>query len=265
MRRIGKRWILFGLSGVLLGVGLLAVELSRSTPSSPPPPPPITRYVALGDSVPYGHGLNNPYITAQIGLPKSAVSQGPSLQAWPSLVQASLKLSMSVRPTNCALTGDQLSISGAQASVKDASTSPASRTDFNYQCPGIRNTQTTEIPADDLATWPAALVTIQAGADDIDFGGCIEGALSHGVLHSECVSSDNTPTPSVQRDLSNVTRALTAEIESVSSHTKRVAVLNYYDPIPSSRDFANSSIEESGHQGNPLCLLIGMDKNSLST
>jgi hypothetical protein len=262
MRRTGKRWILFVLfSAVLLGGGLLAVELS-STPSLPPPP--ITRYVALGDSVPYGHGLNNPYATAQIGLPKSAVSQGPSLQAWPSLVQTSLKLSMSVRPTNCALTGDQLSISGAQASVKDASTSPASPTDLNYQCPGIRNVQTTEMPADNLATGPAALVTIQAGADDINFGGCIEGALSHSVLHSECVSSDNTPTPSVQHDLSNVSGALTAEIESVSSRTKRVAVLNYYDPIPNPTDFVNSSIEESGHQVNPLCLLIGMNKDSLS-
>jgi hypothetical protein len=262
MRRIGKRWILFVLfSAVLLGGGLLAVELSR-TPSLPPPS--ITRYVALGDSVPYGHGLNNPYVTAQIGLPKSAVSQGPSLQAWPSLVQTSLKLSMSVRPTNCALTGDQLSISGAQASVKDASTSPASPTDLNYQCPGIRNVQTTEMAADNLATKPAALVTIQAGADDINFGGCIEGALSHSVLHSECVTSDNTPTPSVQHDLSNVTRALTAEIESVSSRTKRVAVLNYYDPIPNPTDFVNSSIEESGHQVNPLCLLIGTNKDSLS-
>jgi hypothetical protein len=262
MRRIGKRRILFVLlSAVLLSGGLLAIAVSRRTS---PPPSPLTRYVALGDSVPYGHGLNNPYTTAQIGLPKSAVSQGPSLQAWPSLVQTSLKLSMSVRPTNCALTGDQLSISGAQASIKDASTSPPSTSDLNYQCPGIRNVQTSEISADNLATNPAALVTIQAGADDIDFGGCIEGALSHSVLHSECVSSDNTPTPSVQHELSNVTKALTAEIESVSSHTKRVAVLDYYDPIPSPTDFAKSSIEEPGRRVNPLCLLIGMDKGSLS-
>ncbi len=264
MRRIGNRriWIVLG-SVVLLAGGLLAVEVSRTTSPSPSPPP-STRYVALGDSVPYGHGLNNPYITAQIGLPKSAVSQGPSLQAWPSLVQKSLKLSMSVRPTNCRLTGDQLSISGAQASARDASTSPAPRTEINYQCPGIRNVQTTEIPADNLATKPAALVTIQAGADDIDFGGCIEGALSHGVLHSECVSPDNTPIPSVRQELSNVTSALTAEIESVSSHTKRVAVLNYYDPIPSPSDFSKSSVDEPGHQVNPLCLLIGLNKDSLS-
>ena len=37
-----------------------------------------TRAVALGDSVPYGHGLANPYLTPQIGLPADAVSQGPS-------------------------------------------------------------------------------------------------------------------------------------------------------------------------------------------
>ena len=262
MRRIGNRWTWFLLGAVvLLAGGILAVEALRTTS---PSPPPSTRYVALGDSVPYGHGLNNPYITAQIGLPKSAVSQGPSLQAWPSLVQKSLKLSMSVRPTNCMLTGDQLSISGAQASTRDASTSPAPRTEINYQCPGIRNVQATEIPADNLATKPAALVTIQAGADDINFGGCIEGALSHSVLHSACVSPDNTATPSVRKELSNVTRALTAEIESVSSHTKRVAVLNYYDPIPSPTDFSQSSIEVPGHQVNPLCFLVGLNKDSLS-
>ena len=32
-------------------------------------PPLSTRAVALGDSVPYGHGLANPYLTPQIGLP----------------------------------------------------------------------------------------------------------------------------------------------------------------------------------------------------
>ena len=74
-----------------------------------------TRAVALGDSVPYGHGLANPYVTPQIGLPAGAVSQGPSTQAYPSLVAGDLGLTMSVRSTNCHLTGDQLSISGAVA------------------------------------------------------------------------------------------------------------------------------------------------------
>lgn len=261
MRRVRNRWSVGVLSlAVLLAGGLIAVEASGAT-SKPPPP---TRYVALGDSVPYGHGLNNPYTTAQIGLPQSAVSQGPSLQAWPSLVQASLKLTMGVRTMNCTLSGDQLAISGAQASSKDTNKTPPSPTALNYQCPTNRNLQNDEIAADDLATKPAALVTIQAGADDIDFAGCIEGALSHGSLHSECVSSDGAPTSSVEQDIANVTSALTTEIESASPYTERVAVLNYYDPIPSPTGFSTSSIGAAGNEVNPLCLLIGMNKNSVS-
>lgn len=262
MRRMTNRWSLLVLSSVvLLAGGLLAVEASGATST---PRPPSTRYVALGDSVPYGHGLDNPYTSAQIGLPQSAVSQGPSLQAWPTLVQDALRLTTNVRTTNCTLTGDQLSISGAKASSKDTSKTPASPTAVNYQCPGNRNVQNDEISADNLSTKPAALVTIQAGADDIDFAGCIEGALTHGSLHSECVTSDNAPTPSVEQDLSNVTSALTAEIESVSPYAKRVGVLNYYDPIPSSTDFSRSSIVAPGKEVNPLCFLIGMNKSSLS-
>ncbi len=261
MSRLRNRWSVLALCSALgLAGGLIAVETSGATSK----PPPSTRYVALGDSVPYGHGLNNPYTTAQTGLPPSAVSQGPSSQAWPTLVQQSLKLTMSVRTTNCLLTGDQLSISGAHASSTGTSKSPPSTTALNYQCPGNRNVQDDEIAADNLAAKPAALVTIQAGADDIDFAGCIEGALTHGVLHSQCVSSDNAPTPSVEQDLSNVTRALTTEIETVSPHTRRVAVLNYYDPIPSPTDFSKSSIVGPGKEANPLCFLIGMNKSSLS-
>ena len=170
---------------------------------------------------------------------------------------------MKVRPTNCALTGDQLSISGAQAASKDTSATPSSPSQLNYQCPGNRNVPGDEIPADNLGSKPAALVTIEAGADDIDFAGCIEGALTHSVLHDACVSG-NAPTPSVEQDLSNVTGALTTEIESVSPYTKRVAVLNYYDPMPSPTDFSKSSIGAPGNEVNPLCLLIGMNKNSVS-
>ena len=54
-------------------------------PTTPAPAAP-TRAVALGDSVPYGHGLANPYLTPQIGLPPGALSQGPSTEAYPSLV-----------------------------------------------------------------------------------------------------------------------------------------------------------------------------------
>ena len=57
-----------------------------------PKVPPTTRAVALGDSVPYGHGLANPYLLPQIGLPAAAVSQGPSTRAYPTMVAAQLGL-----------------------------------------------------------------------------------------------------------------------------------------------------------------------------
>ena len=50
-----------------------------------------------------------------MGLPADAISQGPSTAAYPSLVAHALGLTMTVRPTNCHLTGDQLAISGAVA------------------------------------------------------------------------------------------------------------------------------------------------------
>src|SRR6202042_3901151 len=95
---------------------VVLVSRSAPPPNVPAPLPPVpTRAVALGDSVPYGHGLANPYLTPQIGLPPGALSQGPSTGAYPTLVARHLGLTMNVRPTNCRLTGDQLAISGAVA------------------------------------------------------------------------------------------------------------------------------------------------------
>ena len=64
----------------LVAGSIVLVTRSAGPPAVPPAPepPPTTRAVALGDSVPYGHGLANPYLTPQIGLPTDAVSQGPS-------------------------------------------------------------------------------------------------------------------------------------------------------------------------------------------
>src|SRR5258708_8267739 len=71
------------------------VLATRGSPPAPTPSPTVsTRAVALGDSVPYGHGLANPYLAPQIGLPPLAVSQGPSTVAYPSLVAAQLRLTM---------------------------------------------------------------------------------------------------------------------------------------------------------------------------
>src|SRR5580658_8784233 len=107
---------------------VLATRSNTPAPRTAPSPTTSTRAVALGDSVPYGHGLANPYLTPQIGLPAGAVSQGPSLQAYPTLVAKDLGLTMTVRPTNCHLTGDQLAISGAVADAGD-------NTSRDGQCP----------------------------------------------------------------------------------------------------------------------------------
>src|ERR1700691_4344239 len=72
----------------LVAGSIVWVTRSAGPPAIPPAPAPAlsTRAVALGDSVPYGHGLANPYPTPQIGLPATAVSQGPSTLDYPSLV-----------------------------------------------------------------------------------------------------------------------------------------------------------------------------------
>ena len=54
------------------------VATAAPSPRSDPRPEVSTRAVALGDSVPYGHGLAQPLPTPQVGLPARAVSQGPS-------------------------------------------------------------------------------------------------------------------------------------------------------------------------------------------
>src|SRR3984957_8465484 len=161
----------------LVGGSIVLVTRSAGPPAVPstPVPPPSTRAVALGDSVPYGHGLANPYLTPQRGLPPSAVSQAPSGQAYPTLVARDLRLDMSVRPTNCDLVGDQLAISGAVAD-------PADNRSLDGQCPRpprpARNLPN-EIAAAGLDQHPARLVLIEDGADDIHFAQCLVFDLVH--------------------------------------------------------------------------------------
>jgi hypothetical protein len=181
-------------------VELVRLRRTQRLPGPAPPPPPVERAVALGDSVPYGHGLANPYQTPQIGLPVRAVSQGPSTLAYPSMVAADFGLTMTVRPTNCRLTGDQLSISGAVADGVDNTTRDG-------QCPippqQARNLSD-EVAATDLVRHPARLVLLQDGADDIDFSACLENQLARvlGVgigLGNTCVVNGSvTPTIATQ-------------------------------------------------------------------
>jgi hypothetical protein len=250
------------LALVLVAGSIVLVTRSAPPPSVPPPPAVLTRAVALGDSVPYGHGLANPYLAPQIGLPAADVSQGPSRRAYPSLVAGNLGLTMSVRATNCHLTGDQLAISGAVADGADNTTRDG-------QCPvppqQARNLAD-EIATTNLVQQPARLVLLQDGADDIDFSACLEYQLARvlgvgiGLGHS-CVAN-GAVTPQIAHDLANVRQSLTHAIEALSPHTSTIAVLDYYQPIPEPAQIAQDTAT-SGLHTNLVC--SGLKPNAAST
>ncbi len=242
---------------------LVLVTRSTTAPPSPASKPALsTRAVALGDSVPYGHGLANPYLTPQIGLPSGAVSQGPSTRAYPSLVATRFGLTMSVRSSNCHLTGDQLAVSGAVADGSDNTTRDG-------QCPvppqQARNLSD-ELAATDLARQPARLVLLQDGADDIDFSACLEYQLARvlGVgidLGHSCVAN-GAVTPMIATELSNVRTSLTRAIEAIAPHTSAIAVLDYYQPIPEPSQIAKG-VAADGLHTNLVC--SGLKPNAGST
>jgi len=237
-----RRSPLRGLAVVVVAGALAATGLLLATrPGQPPSPRVSTRAVALGDSVPYGHGLANPYLTPRPGLPADAVSQAPASEAYPSLVAHALGLTMTIRPSNCELTGDQLAISGAVAN-------PADDTNRDSQCPvppQQARSLSTELAVARLAQHPARLVLLQAGADDIDFGNCLEYELARvlgaGIgLGTQCVSNGSV-TPAVAAKLDRARTSLSDAIESMAPNAGTIAVLNYYQPIPPPADIADDS------------------------
>jgi len=246
--------VFWALSTVVV-LALVAGGVVLGTRSTSPPAPTTstsTRAVALGDSVPYGHGIHNPYLTPQVGLPASWVSQGPSMEAYPSEVARDLGLTMSVRATNCTLTGDQLAISGAVAD-------PADNTTRDGQCPvparQARNLGD-EVAAADLARHPARLVLVQDGADDIDFAACLEYELARALgtnlgIGTSCVDN-GTVTPQLAAHLADVRTSLTQAIESIAPHAATIAVLDYYQPIPSPTQIADDTAA-SGLHTNLVC------------
>jgi hypothetical protein len=250
-----------GLAVVAVAGALVAGAVLVATHGHPAPsPPPSVRAVALGDSVPYGHGLANPYLTPQIGLPASDVSQGPSALAYPSTVAAHFGLTMTVRPTNCLLAGDQLAISGAVASAADD-------TEPSGQClPQQNRNLDTEIAASGLSKHKARLVLLQDGADDIHFGECLEYELARvlgtGIgIGTNCVEN-GTVTPAIAADLSRVRRGLASGIEQIAPDAGTVAVLDYYEPIPAPAAIADDS-GLSGLGTNLVC--TGLKANASST
>ncbi len=259
-----RRSPVFWVAAAVVVVGLVAGGVALATSgTAPPPPAPATsnRAVAFGDSVPYGHGLANPYLTPQVGLPPRAISQGPSSLAYPSLVAQDLGLTMTVRPTNCRLQGDQLAISGAVAD-------PADNTAPDGQCPlprqPARNLED-ELAAARLAEHPAHLVLLQDGADDIDFSACLVYELARilgaGVgLGTPCLGANGTPTPQLTRQLANVRTSLARAIEDIAPHTVRLALLDYYQPLPAPSQIA-SGTAASGMHTNLVCTGLKANAN----
>jgi len=256
--------VFWGILGLVVAGLVTAVVVLATTRGSPPGPSPATstRVVAFGDSVPYGHGLANPYLTPQVGLPSHDVSQGPSTLAYPSLTAKSLGLPMVVRPTNCTLTGDQLAISGAVAD-------PVDNTARDGQCPHppqqARNLGD-EIAAAQLPQHPARLALLQDGADDIHFSACLEHQLAQfaGVnlgLGTECTQNGKV-TPQLAVELSRVRSSLAHAIEAIAPHARTVAVLDYYQPIPNPAQIAEGTGLSNLHT-NLVC--AGLKPNAAAT
>jgi hypothetical protein len=218
---------------------------------APGVPGPL-RYVALGDSIPYGHGLANPEKKSRGGLPPN---QPPSKDAYPSLVADGLGYSLKVRDTGCSLSGDQLAVSGAM--------SIANRwTDLDRDCRYAKDEQVPphksivpdEVLAAELRRNPPSFVTLQAGANDVDFPSCLASLLSlpkNPWLHVEsCVKRDGDRykvTSKVAAELKSLRAGLTLTIDLVhgAAPNAQIALLNYYQIIPG----ANAALRGS----SPIC------------
>jgi hypothetical protein len=234
-------------AGSVLGKAMRVANAEWRASAEAPSASARVRYVALGDSVPYGHELANPGKDWHDGL---APDQGPSAQAWPSLVDAWLPglAPLTLRPTSCALTGpqgrhyDQLAISGAPTEVNRWT---GLNTDCHYT--GAVPVHTAVVP-DEIGTanlWadPPGLVTIQAGADDLNFDGCLKALLG---LPSQlgadnCVTHTKSGyllTAKAIAELKSVKTGLRAAIHDILAAAPHAQILlvDYYQIIPSASE-----------------------------
>ncbi|MET8845965.1 SGNH/GDSL hydrolase family protein [Amycolatopsis sp. NPDC004625] len=208
------------------------------------------RYVALGDSVPYGHGLANPGKDRQGAL---APDQPPSPDAYPSLLAKSLGYNFTIRKDGCTLTGDQLAVSGAPSidnkwTGKDADC----RYPKGVPVPLQKAVSPNEVLAADLKNHPPSLVTLQAGADDVDFAACLASLLSapaNPFMHVEnCVDQDRkgnyVVTQKFATELKSLKDGLTKTLDAVhdAAPAAQILLLDYYQIIPGAdADLAGSS------------------------
>jgi hypothetical protein len=209
----------------------------------------LGRYVALGDAVPYGHGLADPGTKGHDGLPPN---QSPSPSAYPALVAEALDYTVPTRNAYCSLSGDQLSVSGAPMSSADV-------TGAWKDCPG--HGRHPAVFPDELnaianpSSDPPSLVTIQGGADDINFAGCLKYSLE--IPGGKKCTNGPAVTATVSNELANVTSALTDLIKDIGKGTDNkttIAVVNYYQPIPTARSFKSD--------GSQLCSALALHNAS---
>ena len=113
--------VFWGVSAVVVLVAALVAGgvVLATRPAAAPAPRPVDPGGRLRRRLRARTGQSVPDPAA--GPARHAVLQGPSPWPIPSLVAHALGLTMTVRPTNCHLAGDQLAISGA---VADAATTP---------------------------------------------------------------------------------------------------------------------------------------------
>ena len=227
--------------------GVVPVVAAAAAPSSQPEVAPassalphteVRRYVALGDSVPYGFGLANPGGVTHSGLP---ANQPPSVDAYPSVLAKSLGLSLTVRKDGCTLAGDQLAVSGAPTVVANVNGS-------DVDCHSTHPHKAVDPDElDHLGSAAATLVTIQVGADDVDFGGCLMHEINiyvpysiYGQTSRTCTSGTGI-TGAESNRLNTMRVALGVLLTSIRrlQPNAAVVVLNYYQPIPAPSEFVN--------------------------
>ena len=238
---------LLGVQAAPASVQVQLTWMGIDDPGCAPAGSATYRYVALGDSVPYGHGLANPTKTTKDGLPPN---QGPSSMAWPQLVDnglPGLKVLKS-RPTSCDLGGhtstvyDQLAISGAP-SIDNRYTGRDDDCHYRGPVPQHKAVFLDEVTAANLAGDSPALVTLQVGADDVNFAGCLASILGEpgivGLTSPErCFDTNRDGTYRVRPRFSDELTSLTAGLKGTIAyiHNKaphaRIVLVDYYQIIP---------------------------------
>lgn len=238
-KRFAAATIVLGLSvaAMVPTVGANAAPTTPRAASTRAATPQLSgRYIALGDGVPYGHGLANPTRQKIDGLP---ANQPPSHNAYPSRLAAALHLTLSVRSKGCTLGGGQLAVSGAPAVAEDVN-SPDS------DCGSTKRHKV--VDPDELAKvakTATALVTVQVGADDLAFGGCLLHELGVSSQYSvlgqaprKCTQGTGL-TDTEARRITRMRVGLNSILNTIGNKLPKatVVVINYYQPLPAPSQF----------------------------